>query len=113
MYAVPLLVWRQVYHQNPNQPIASAKMFPYLLLACCVNYALGMSVEFRIGQRIRSGLIATDLLKPIDFQLSQGVQSVSDGLFNGTLGMGVFLCGFLVLGKKYPAGQRVRVLAYL
>ena len=104
MYAVPLLVWRQVYAQNPNIAISKAKMFPYLLLACCVNYALGMSVEFRIGQRIRSGLIATDLLKPIDFQLSQGIQSVSDGLFNGALGMVVFLCGYIILGSNiFPA----------
>ncbi len=104
MYAVPLLVWRQVYSQNPGIAISKAKMFPYLLLACCVNYALGMSVEFRIGQRIRSGLIATDLLKPIDFQLSQGVQSVSDGLFNGALGVVVFLCGYMALGPDiFPA----------
>src|SRR5579872_2178996 len=67
LYAVPLLVWRQVYAQNPNSlSVPKQQMFPFLLLACCVNYALGMAVEFRIGQRIRSGLIATDLLKPVD-----------------------------------------------
>ncbi len=106
MYAVPMLVWQQVYSQNPNLAISRAKMFPYLLLACCGNYALGMSVEFRIGQRIRNGLIATDLLKPIDFQLSQGIQSLSDGLFNGALGLLVFFCGYLVLGKDiFPANS--------
>jgi ABC-2 type transport system permease protein len=104
MYAVPLLVWRQVYAQKTDLAISQAKMFPYLLLAGCLNYALGMSVEFRIGQRIRQGLIATDLLKPVDFQISQGVQSVSDGLFNGVLGMVFFCCGFFVLGRDiYPA----------
>ncbi len=99
MYAIPMLVWRQVYAQNPNLGISKAKMFPYLLLAGCVNYAMGMSVEFRIGQRIRQGLIATDLLKPVDFQIAQGIQALSDGLFNGALGMVFFFCGYLVLGK--------------
>ncbi len=91
IYAIPMLVWRQVYAQNPNGPgVSRAKMFPYLLLACCVNYALSMGVEFRIGQRIRQGLIATDLLKPVDFQIAQGIQSISDSVFNAFLGMTVF-----------------------
>jgi ABC-2 type transport system permease protein len=105
MYAIPLLVWRQVYAQSPGSlAIPKQEMFTYLLLACCVNYALSMSVEFRVGQRIRDGLIATDLLKPVDFQVAQGVQCVSDGLFNGCLGMVVFLCGYLALGPSiFPA----------
>ncbi len=105
-YAIPMLVWRQVYAQSPpGLSISKAQMFPYLLLACCVNYSLGMSVEFRISQRIRMGLIATDLLKPLDFQVAQGVQSVSDGLFNGALGMAVFICGYFFLGSEvFPAG---------
>lgn len=98
-YAIPMLVWRQVYAQNAGTlSVSRAQMFPYLLLACCINYALSMSVEFRIGQRIRQGLIATDLLKPVDFQIAQGIQAVSDGLFNGALGMVVFACGYLFLG---------------
>jgi ABC-2 type transport system permease protein len=117
-YAVPMLVWRQVYAQNPSGVhISQAQMFPYLLLACCVNYSLGMSVEFRISQRIRMGLIATDLLKPLDFQVAQGVQSVSDGLFNGALGMTVFFCGYLFLGPEvFPANWAafgLFILSYL
>jgi ABC-2 type transport system permease protein len=100
MYAIPMLVWRQVYAQNPKLAISSSKMFPYLLLAGCVNYAMGMSVEFRIGQRIRQGLIATDLLKPVDFQIAQGIQALSDGIFNGALGMLFFFSGYLVLGSN-------------
>ncbi len=100
MYAIPMLVWRQVFAQNQHLAISQTRMFPYLLLAGCVNYGLSMSVEFRIGQRIRQGLIATDLLKPVDFQISQGVQAISDGIFNGVLGMLVFGCGWLFLGNE-------------
>lgn len=114
VYAIPMLVWRQVYAQNPEGlPITQARMFPYLLLAGCINYSLGMSVEFRIGQRIRSGLIATDLLKPVDFQLSQGVQAVSDGLFNGILGMVVFFCGYMVLGRNILPASALSFVLFL
>src|SRR5581483_2603159 len=93
VYAIPMLVWRQVYTENPGGlSISRAKMFPYLLMAYCVSYALAVGIEWRIGQRIRSGLIATDLLKPIDFQLSQAFQCLSECLFNGTLGLLVFAC---------------------
>lgn len=100
-YAIPMLIWRQVYLQNPNGPsISRAQMFPYLLLAGCVSYALAMSVEFRIGQRIRQGLIATDLLKPVDFQVAQGIQAISDGFFNGVLGMVAFASSYLFFGPE-------------
>jgi len=106
VYAIPMLVWRQVYAQNPGgMSIPQAQMFPYMLLACCVNYALSMGIEWRIGARIRTGLIATDLLKPIDFQVSQAIQCLSDGIFNGVLGMVVFGCGYLFLGPNVlPSG---------
>ncbi|HVZ80445.1 MAG TPA: ABC-2 family transporter protein [bacterium] len=105
MYAIPMLVWKQVFAQNPALAASHTRMFPYLLMAGCVNYGLSMSVEFRIGQRIRQGLIATDLLKPVDFQMAQGVQAISDGLFNGVLGMVVFGCGWIFLGDEIlPAG---------
>jgi len=101
IYAIPMLVWRFVYAQDSGTTtIPKAQMFPYLLLACCVNYGLSMNIENRIGQRIRLGLIATDLLKPVDFQLSQGLQCLSDGLFNGSLGLVVFVFGYLILGPE-------------
>jgi len=105
IYAVPMLVWRQVYAQDPTgMPLSKEHMFPYLLLACCVNYSLSMGVEFRLGNRIRSGLIATDLLKPVDFQVSQGVICISDSVFHALLGLSVFFCGFLFLGPAvFPA----------
>ncbi len=104
-YAIPMLVWRQVYAQNPTgMPISQADMYTYLLLALCVNYAFNVGIEWRVGQRIRSGLIATDLLKPIDLQISQFIQCLSDVLFNGMLGLVVFLVGYLFLGPKvFPA----------
>lgn len=105
-YAVPVLVWRHVYAMSPRSPVVpSAAMFPYLLLAGCLNYALGMSVESRVGQRIRTGMIATDLLKPVDFQLAQASQALSDGLFNLFLCLPIAVVAYAVLGSGvFPAG---------
>jgi len=114
-YAITIMVWRQVYSQNSNLTISSSQMFIYLLLAGCGNYALGgMVVEFRIGNRIRTGLIATDLLKPVDFQISQGIQALSDGLFNGSLSIVVFLLGFCVFKEQmFPASLQALGLSIL
>jgi ABC-2 type transport system permease protein len=111
-YSITIMIWRQVYTQNSALTIPKQQMFVYLLLAGCINYALGMSIEFRIGNRIRTGQIATDLLKPVDFQISQGIQSISDGFFNGAMGIIVFLCGFSVFGTQvFPASASALGLA--
>jgi len=100
-YALTMLVWKCVYDENPGTvTIPHAQMFSYLALAFCVNYAISMNVENRVGQRIRMGLIATDLLKPVDFQTAQAVQALADGLFNSTLGVCVFACSYLLLGPS-------------
>ncbi len=90
-YAIPMLVWRHIYQANQQgQAIPARALFPYLLIAGCLNFAFAMNVEGRIGQRIRMGLIATDLLRPIDFQMAQLAQALSDGLFNLILVLPIF-----------------------
>ncbi|MET0790173.1 MAG: ABC-2 family transporter protein [Polyangiaceae bacterium] len=89
--AIPMLVWRHVY-ASASHPLALPKsaLFPYLLIAGCLNFGFAMNVEGRIGQRIRTGAIATDLLRPVDFQLAQLAQALSDGVFNLALMLPIF-----------------------
>jgi ABC-2 type transport system permease protein len=65
-------------------PLALPKgqLFAYLVMAACLNFAFFMGVESRVGQRIRLGLVATDLVKPIDFQLLHLTQALADLLAN-------------------------------
>lgn len=112
-YAITIMIWHQVYQQNPNHAIPSTQMYIYLLLAGAVNYAMSLGMEFRIGQRIRTGLIATDLLKPIDFQMAQAIQSISDGLFNGTLSFVVFSLGFFLFGTQMLPSSPSAFLLFL
>lgn len=96
--AIPILVWRHIYLASDQPRIIPAEaLFPYLLLAGCLNYAFTLNVEDRIAPRIRLGLIATDLLRPVDFQLSQLAQALSDGVFNAVLMLPVLaiVVGFL------------------
>lgn len=85
-YLVPMLVWRHVYASRSTPLAVPAEfLFPYLLLASALNYCMGLGVEWRVGQRIRQGLIATDLLRPVDFQLTQLVQALADLALNVTM----------------------------
>ena len=105
-YAVPMLVWRHIYAEA-SRPLAipAARLFPYLLIAGCLNFAFAMNVEGRIGQRIRMGLIATDLLRPVDFQLAQLAQALSDGVFNLVLVVPIFGLALLFWGQNaLPSG---------
>lgn len=95
------LVWGQVYTTLPGPGAPSrAALFPYLILAFCMNYALTMNGEFRVAQRIRMGLIATDLLKPVDFQCAQLTQSLSDFFFNASIALLSFGVALGLLGRE-------------
>ena len=85
-YVVPMLVWHYIYAARTT-PLAvpADRLFPYLLLAASLNFCFFLGVESRVGQRIRLGLIATDLLKPVDFQLTQLTQALSDVLLNASM----------------------------
>jgi ABC-2 type transport system permease protein len=106
IYGITLLVWRHVYAQKSGAlSMPASQMFAYLALAFCLNYALTINIDQRVGQRIRLGLIATDLLKPLDFQMSQAMQSLSDCLFNSLIALGVFVAALFFLRKDiFPAG---------
>lgn len=100
-YAVTILVWSHVYGQKDSSlSMPQREMYAYLALAFCLNYALTINIDQRVGQRIRLGLIATDLLKPLDFQLSQAMQALSDCLFNSFVGLGILVVVFYFLGGQ-------------
>jgi ABC-2 type transport system permease protein len=67
-----ILVWVHVSGQGGLPATLERRgLFAYLTLAYCLNFGIGTWLEFFVGRRVRTGLIATDLLKPIDFQWMQ------------------------------------------
>src|SRR4051812_18091016 len=99
-YAVPMLVWRHIYGQpGVHLAVPASQLFPYLLLAASLNFCFFLGVEARIGQRIRFGLIATDLLRPVDFQLTQLAQALADVLLNGAMVLPFVGLSYLLWGQ--------------
>ncbi|HEY4156562.1 MAG TPA: hypothetical protein VGM29_00635 [Polyangiaceae bacterium] len=99
-YMVFVLVWRAVYAENPGRlPLSARALFPYLLWAFALNFALMLSVESRFAQRVRLGLVTSDLLRPIGFLPVQLAQAVGDVITNGwllipLLALGTWAFGF-------------------
>lgn len=100
-YGITVLVWNHVYDQKGSSlNVTRQEMFAYLAMAFCLNYALTINIDQRVGQRIRLGLIATDLLKPLDFQMTQAFQALSDCIFNGFIALGIMAVAFSALGRQ-------------
>ena len=113
-YAIPMLVWRHIYASSARPlAIPAASLFPYLLIAGCLNFSFAMNVEGRIGQRIRMGLIATDLLRPVDFQMAQLAQALSDGVFNLALVLPIYGVALLFWGTSALPHSAVALAAFL
>jgi ABC-2 type transport system permease protein len=113
-YLIPMLVWRHVYvRHGASLALPASELFPYLLLAAALNFCAFMNVESRISQRIRLGLIATDLLRPVDFQLMQLVQSLADVVLNLTLVLPFLVLAYVLWGSAALPHDGVALLAFL
>jgi ABC-2 type transport system permease protein len=93
-FGVTLMVWAYAL----NEQASLRELFAYLTLAFVLNYSFNLFLERTVGERIREGLVATDLLKPVDFQLFYAVQSLSDMVFQIIIALIVFGLAFLRLG---------------
>jgi ABC-2 type transport system permease protein len=98
-YCVFLLVWMEVYRVNPNPgPMSEGTMKAYLVAAFVVNAILTLTLEMRFMQRVRMGLVVSDLLRPLGFLPFQMAQGVGDALVNLLFVVPVFAVGWWFLG---------------
>jgi ABC-2 type transport system permease protein len=99
-FCITIMVWNFALKDRGQAP----QVFAYLTLAFMLNYSFNLFLEKTIGERIREGLVATDLLKPVDFQLFYAVQSLSDMIFQILLALIAFGIGLAFLGGHlFPA----------
>jgi ABC-2 type transport system permease protein len=75
-------------------------MVPYLVGAFVLNAVLTLSVEIRFMQRLRQGLITSDLIRPMGFLGVQMAQAVGDVVVNLVLAAPLVLAAALVLGGE-------------
>lgn len=88
-------------------------LFAYLTLAYCLNFGIGTWLEFFMGRRVRTGLIATDLLKPIDFQWMQFCAYLGEVLPQCLIGGLILILGMALLPLAPFAGLGAQPVACL
>lgn len=100
-YVVFFLVWRELYQSGTASALMpKAELFSYLVVAFVLNFALSLQVEGRFGQRLRQGLITSDLLRPLGFMPFQLAQAVGDLVMNLIFALPVYAVGYFFLGHS-------------
>ena len=107
-FAFTIMVWHYAYPAGPEAP----RFFAYLTLAFALNFTLSMAFERYVGERIREGLIATDLLKPVDYTWLFFFQAASDVTFQAIFALAVVLAALPFFGAALaPASMMALGLA--
>ena len=77
-FSAVFLIWNHVSGiRGAAGGMQRSTLLTYLVVVYCLNFALTISLDGVVGRRVRQGLIANDLLKPVGFQAM---------LFAGVLG---------------------------
>jgi ABC-2 type transport system permease protein len=98
-YLVFVLVWRAVYAENPGRlAVPAEQLFPYLMWAFALNFVLTLAVDGRFMQRVRLGLVTSDLLRPMGFMPVQLAQAVGDVVTNAGMMLPLVAVGVLAFG---------------
>lgn len=101
-YLITVMIWNYAF-QGRHLPVPG--FYAYLTLGFILTYSFNVFLERSIGERIREGLVATDLLKPVDFQAFYMVQALSDVAFQLLVALLMWVMGLLALGRDMlPAG---------
>jgi len=91
-------LWKTVFTANPQVGgFDWERMRTYILVSYAVNTLLSFYTEARITNAIRTGAVATELVRPIDFLTAQLAEALGAAVMEGLLGS-VFavLLGLLV-----------------
>ncbi len=93
-YVVVFLIWLAVY--SGRQSVGGfdwAEMKSYLIVSLFMSALVSGSSEFRISRAIRSGNIAVELMRPVDYQKASLAITVGNTASEGVL-VGVACLGF-------------------
>jgi ABC-2 type transport system permease protein len=105
MYTVHWL-WRALYAQQTTVfEVSLPQMITYAVLAMIVDTASrpGNWTQYYMMEKVRTGEISMDLLKPLDFHLHMLARNVGEMLFYSlVLGLPCYLIGVLFLGLRLP-----------
>ena len=98
-YSVIVMVWMAVYRENPEPgPLPLRTMLAYLVTAFVTSEIMTVAVDWRVLQRVRMGLIATDVIRPLGFVTFQMAQALGDVLVNLVFAVPILAVGFWFVG---------------
>jgi ABC-2 type transport system permease protein len=113
--AVMYYLWRTVFAQNTRvERFDWGEMRTYILVSYAVNALLSFGSVFRMTNTIRTGEIATELARPIDYLGNQLAQAFGAALVEGGLsGAIAFLLGLFLVGIAAPDSPSAAALFLL
>lgn len=80
------LVWSAVFEEAADAPsISRSELFGYLAITFILNFSYDIHLERRFEERLRQGMIVSDLLRPVGLMTTQLGHSVADVLTNVVL----------------------------
>lgn len=104
MYGV-YFVWHTLYQQSPGAfNVTAQQMITYGVLAIGLDLVLDVGPEWYMSNQVRTGLIDTDLMKPLDFHFYMLARSAGEMLFSlGILAAPMLAIAFLLYDLMFPA----------
>jgi ABC-2 type transport system permease protein len=113
--AVYYYLWRSVFAASPVvEQFTWDRMRTYVLLAYGVNSLFSFYTEARLFNVIRTGEVAVDLMRPLDFLTAQFAQACGAAVVEGLVGIAsTLLLGILVFDVAPPVSPAAAVLFVL
>jgi ABC-2 type transport system permease protein len=108
-FGLTLMLWLYVNdHRAGGLAVGRDDLIAYLVLALAVNFIFSFSLDSFLSGRIRTGLIAVDLLKPMSFQWMYFFIALADVAIQACMGavvLGAAFCLFSIKPLKLDAAQ--------
>jgi ABC-2 type transport system permease protein len=113
-FGLTLCIWLYVDDQRGHSlAVPRDTLIAYMTLATVVNFGLSMWIDGILGARIRSGQVATDLLKPLNFQWLYFASAMADVAIQLGMGAAVLGLAFVLLEQPPLALEWQRMLVFI
>ena len=100
-----LYLWRTILASGAQAGFSWPQMKAYLLVAFVANTVVSMSTDYRMASRIRDGMVAIDLTRPISYQLARLAEASGCAVFEyGTSILFVLVAMLVFGGVALPGG---------
>ncbi|MEP7055816.1 MAG: ABC-2 family transporter protein [Actinomycetota bacterium] len=107
-----LYLWRTILASGAQAGFSWPQMKAYLLVSFVANTIVSGLTEWRMAARIRDGMVAIDLTKPIDYQRARFAEAVGFAAFEYFTGTVLVLIALLVFGGvPVPHGLHLLLFA--